>query len=334
MHGRGRPVYARGIETTEQGARMRIGIIADSACDLPGDFIERENITILPVTVQIGQAVLADVRNEEATMNFLSGETGARAFEAETTPFTVQQVHDLFLSKLVHDYDYVFCITTTRTRSGIHDNAVQASYTILNEYRPVRAAAGNNTPFALRVIDSQNVFAGVGVPVIEATRMRAAGESPPKIRAQLELLAGNTHAYMVPPDLNYLRNRIKKRGDKSVSFLSATLGTALDIKPILHCNRGETGPVGKVKGFAAASKKLFDFTGERVAAGLLTPTVNLCYGGSLEEMRALPGYQQLREVCADRKVEVFESFMGLSGLVNVGKGALVVGFAAPPHKFG
>src|SRR5690606_32622315 len=137
---------------------MRIGIVADSACDLPNDFIERENITILPVTVQIGQAVLADVRNEQATMNFLSGETGARAFEAETTPFTVQQVHDLFLGQLVHDYDYVFCITTTRTRSGIHDNAVQASYTILNEYRSVRAAAGNNTPFALRVIDSQNVF--------------------------------------------------------------------------------------------------------------------------------------------------------------------------------
>ena len=62
--------------------------------------------------------------------------------------------------------------------------------------------------------------------------------------------------------------------------------------------------------------------------------MNLCYGGSLDEMRALPGYQQLREVCADRKVEVFESFMGLSGLVNVGRGALVVAFAAQPHRFG
>ncbi|MFS8138135.1 MAG: DegV family protein, partial [Thermomonas sp.] len=104
---------------------MRIGIVCDSACDLPADFIEREQITILPVTVQIGQAVLADVRNEEATMSFLSGDTAARAYDAETTPFTVQEVHDLFLSKLVLDYDYVFCITTTRSRSGIYDNAVQ-----------------------------------------------------------------------------------------------------------------------------------------------------------------------------------------------------------------
>lgn len=312
---------------------MRIGIVADSAVDLPADFIEREKITILPITVQIGQAVLADVRNEDATLNFLTGETAARAYEAETTPYTVQQVHDLFLGKLVLDYDYVFCITTTRTRSGIYDNAVQASYTILNGYKEVRAGAGNNTPFALRVIDSQNVFAGAGIPVIEAARLRAAGEAPPKIRARLEHLDANTHAYMVPPDLHYLRNRIKKRGDKSVSFLSATLGTALDIKPVLHCNKGETGPVAKVKGFDAACEKLLDFAARRVRAGLLTPTMSLSFGGELDAMRALPGYDRLRTACAEHNVEVFESVMGLSGLVNVGRGALVVAFAAEPHKF-
>ena len=311
---------------------MRIGIVADSACDLPADFIERENITILPVTIQIGQAVLADTRNDEATMTFLSGETAARAFEAESTPFTVQQVHDLFLSELVLDYDYVFCITTTRTRSGIHDNAQQASYTILNDYKPVRQAAGNNTPFSLRVIDSQNVFAAVGVLAIEAARLRAAGEVPPKIRARLEAVAQNLQGYMVPPDLNYLRARIRKRGDRSVSLLSAALGTALDIKPILHCNKGETGPVAKVKGFDTAAEKLFSFAAQRVRAGLMTPTMCLSYGGELEKMRALPGYEALREVCADHNVEVFESVMGLSGLVNVGIGALVVGFAGDAAK--
>jgi DegV family protein with EDD domain len=312
---------------------MRIGIVIDSACDLPADFIEREHITILPVTVQIGQAVLADMRNEEATLNFLTGDTAAQAYNAETTPFTVQQVHDLFLSKLVLDYDYVFCITTTRSRSGIHDNAVQASYTILNEYRPARQAAGNNTPFSLRVIDSQNVFSAVGVLAVEAARLRAAGEGAPKIRARLENLALHTQGYMVPPDLHYLRNRIKKRGDKSVSFLSATLGTALDIKPILHCNRGETGPVAKVKGFEPAAEKMFDFAGKRVRAGLMTPTMSLSFGGELDGMRALPGYQRLRDTCAEYNVEVFESVMGLSGMVNVGKGALVIGFAAENAPF-
>ena len=312
---------------------MRIGIVVDSACDVPVDFIADEAITVLPVTVQIGNAVLADMRNEDATLNFLTGDTAAQAYNAETTPYTVQQVHDRFLSKLVLDYDYVFCICTTRTRSGIYDNAQQASFTILNDYKPVRAAAGNNMPFSLRVIDSQNVFAAVGVLAVEAARLRAAGEGAPKIRARLENLALHTQGYMVPPDLHYLRNRIKKRGDKSVSFLSATLGTALDIKPILHCNRGETGPVAKVKGFDTAVDKMLDFAGKRVQAGLMTPTLGLSYGGELHNMRLLPGYERLRNICAEHNVEVYESVMGLSGMVNVGKGALVVGFAADNAPF-
>ncbi len=163
--------------------------------------------------------------------------------------------------------------------------------------------------------------------------MRAAGASPPKIRTHLEHIANNTHGYMVPPDLHYLRNRIRKRGDKSVSFLSAALGTALDIKPVLHCNKGETGPVAKIKGLDAAREKLFDFAVRRVKAGLMTPTMCVSYGGDMADIAHMPGYERLREACAEHNVEVYETFMGLSGMVNVGKGALVVGFAAEPHKF-
>ena len=38
---------------------MRIGIVVDSACDVPSDFIKQEEITILPVTVQIGLPEIA-----------------------------------------------------------------------------------------------------------------------------------------------------------------------------------------------------------------------------------------------------------------------------------
>ena len=42
----------------------------------------------------------------------------------------------------------------------------------------------------------------------------------------------------------------------------------------------------------------------------------------------------MRRACADRGVEVFESIMSLTGMVNVGSGAVCVGFAAPDHAFG
>ena len=66
---------------------------------------------------------------------------------------------------------------------------------------------------------------------------------------------------------------------------------------------------------------------------LLTPTMCLSYGGELEQLRALPGYERLRDACQANNVEVFESVMSLTGMVNVGKGAVVVGFAAEGQKF-
>ena len=87
------------------------------------------------------------------------------------------------------------------------------------------------------------------------------------------------------------------------------------------------------KGFEPAVQKLFAHTINRIKAGLMTPTVCLSYGGELAEMRALPGFDDLRAACAAHNVELFESVMSLTGMVNVGKGALVVGFASEPHAF-
>lgn len=312
---------------------MRVGLVIDSACDLPKAFIERNGIEILPITVKIDDAVQVDRRDEAATLAFLHAHIAERGANAETMPLTVDEIRDLFLHKLVVDYDYVFCITITRTRSPIYDNAQQASYAILNEYKAVRAAAGNPTPFALRLVDTQTLFCAQGILPVEAVRLRDAGEGPAKIRARLEHLALHTYGYLVPRDLYYIRNRARAKGDRSIGLVGAALGTMLDIKPVLRGHRGETGPVAKLKGFEPAVEKMLDFAGERVAAGLMTPTLTLCYGGELEELRAMPGYARLRETCDAHNVEVFESVMSLTGMVNVGKGAVVVGFAADPMPF-
>ncbi|WP_305804210.1 DegV family protein [Stenotrophomonas sp. YIM B06876] len=312
---------------------MRIGIVVDSACDLPQDFIRQHSIVLLPITVRIGDAVLADHRDEEATLNFLHTHVADHGAEAETIPFSVNQIRDLFLGKLVIDYDHVFCMTITKTRSPIHDNAMQASFAILNDYKPVRQAAGHNSPFALRVLDTQNLFAAQAVTAVEAVRLRDSGASVQRIRERLEELASNVHGYMITRDLYYMRARARHKGDRSVGLLSATLGSALDIKPVLHGYRGNTAPVAKIKGFDNAVKRLFDFAGQRVRSGLMTPTLCLSYGGELADLRALPGYRELREVCAAHAVEVFESVMSLTGMVNVGKGAVTLGFADGPHSF-
>ncbi len=311
---------------------MRIGIVVDSACDLPKDFFEKHDIVILPVAVKIRDAVLVDQRDEAATLAFVQEHVAERGHEAETTPFTVEQIRDLFLQQLVMAYDHVFCLTISKQRSQIHDNALQASYAILNEYKPIRQAAGHNSPFALRVLDTLNLFSGQGVSAVEAVRLRDEGATPPAMRLRLDQLARNTYGYMIPRDLYYLRNRARTKGDRSVGLIGAALGTALDIKPVLRAHNGVTEPVAKLRGFELASQKLFEFTAKKVREGLLTPTVVLSYGGDLAEMRALPGYDALRGACDEQGVAVYESVMSLTAMVNVGKGALGIGFAAPPHQ--
>jgi fatty acid-binding protein DegV len=225
----------------------------------------------------------------------------------------------------------VFCLTITATRSPINEHVNRASFAILKNYRQVREQAGIPGPFMMRVIDTRNVFAGTAPAIYEAARLIAADQPPAAIRERLTHIANNSYGYMLPRDLIHLRNRIKKRGDRSVSLFSAMVGTALDIKPLLRCFRGETGPVGKVRGFEHGAEVLFGYATQRVRAGLLVPVVCVSYGGDLAVLSHLPGYAALRTACEETGVELMEAPMSITGMVNVGEGAVTLGFAAEEH---
>jgi DegV family protein with EDD domain len=314
---------------------MRIGIVVDSACDLPPNFIKDNRIIVLPTTVRIGDAVLADHRDSQTTLEFLRTGVAERSHEAETTPFTAAQVHHLFLQRLIVDYDVVFCLTISKLRSNIHDNITQASIAVLNDYRPLRQAAGIDSVFEIHVIDTLNLFAGQAVNAVEAVRLRNAGSAAAQIRTRLQELADNTYGYMVPRDLYYLRARARVRAnsDRSIGLVGAALGSTLDIKPLLRAYHGETAAVARMKGFDSAVQQLFEFTARKVYEGLITPTVCIGYGGELSELRKLPGYRTLHMACAETGTNVYESMMSLTGMVNVGRGALGIGFASAPHRF-
>lgn len=305
---------------------MRIGLVVDAGCDLPDEMIAAENVVVMPIAVRIGDHITLDTRNSDVTRQFLESDIAKDAAEAETIPYTVEQIRELFLSKLVHEYDYVFCQTITSTRSPIYERAVQASFGILNDYHEVRRNAGNHTPFALRVQDTGNLFAGQALPALDTLRQRKAGESPMRIRTRLERVTNATHGLMVTPDLYYVRTRGRAKGDRSVSLMSAMLGTALDVKPMVLANRGNTAPVAKVRGFEHAARKLFDTVILNVRDGLMVDAVCLSYGGDLDTMRNLPGYEDLITTCREHGVDVVESMMGLTGIIKIGKGSLTAAY--------
>jgi DegV family protein with EDD domain len=302
--------------------------MVDATCDLPRKFIDDHQIIVMPITIRIDEHTFVDVHDPVAAEGYYQGEVGKRGHAAETAPLSVDEIRELFLGKLVLEYDAVFCLTVTSTRSPIFANATQASFAILGAYRPIRQAAGNNSPFLMRVIDSKSLFAGQGIGAIEATRLIAADAGPGPIRERLAEVAAQTWAYMLPRDLHYLRARARKKGDRSVGLLSATLGTALDIKPVLQCFQGETKPVAKARGFEHGAEMLFAHAARAVQRGLLVPALCLSYGGKLRELEALPGYGGLVEACTAAGVTLYRSVMSITGMVNVGTGTVALGYAA------
>lgn len=309
---------------------MRIGIVVDSACDLPQSFIEENKITILPITLNLDGRQMVDQRDPETTLEFYRQHVTAAA-QAETTAFSVEQTKKLFLERLVIDFDLVFVFTIASSRSPMYDNVKQAALTILNDYKEPRLKAGIKTPFAMRVIDTQNCFAAQAVPVIECVRMIKAGESHNKIRERVEYLANNTFGYLLPRDLKQLRARAQKKGDKSVGLVQYVIGTAFDVKPLVRGYRNVTGPVARVRHFEEGAAKVFKYAETQIQNGLLTPTLVLEYGGDPATLDTLAGYKQLIQTAKQNGVEVFVSMMSMVGGIHVGEGAMGLAFAAKEH---
>lgn len=311
---------------------MKIGLMVDAACDLPREYLDAHHIIVLPIRVRIDDSTFVDQRDPESTARFLAQKLGDRSHAAETEALSSDKVCDLFLTRLVGEYDAVICVTIASSRSPIHAQVSNASREVLVRYHAVRKLSGMKGPFRVNVIDSQNLFAGQAIGVVEAARMIAAGEPPRAIRERLQEIALNTYGYMLPRSLFHVRARAAQKGDRSVSWLTATVGTALDIKPILRAYRNETGPVAKLRGFQNGARALFDYAVRCVRSGLMTPTMAVSYGGDLADLEKLPGYDRLVAVCEDNGVELFTSVMSITGMVNVGEGALTLGFAALPHE--
>ncbi|MBK8523511.1 MAG: DegV family protein [Betaproteobacteria bacterium] len=308
---------------------MRIGVVVDSCCDLPKDFIDAHGVVVMPITLRIGDVLVEDRRDPAETHSFYTKYLDKKSEDfAESIPYSVQQIEKLFLERLVLDFDYVFCLTITSGRSQIYDHAMQASRAILTKYKEVRRQAGVPERFGLAVLSSRNMFAGQAVQAAEAIRLIRQGGTPSEIGSRLRQLVEQTHTYMVPADLFHIYKRASKKGDKSIGWGSYALGSMLDVKPILHCHQDATGPVDKVRGFDSGVERLFTKAADRIRRGLEAPYVCISYGGPLADVPKLPGHAVLEQAARENGVEILLSPMSKTAAVNVGPGAVTLAFAA------
>ena len=309
----------------------RTGIVIDASCDVPADFLADPDVAVIPIPIKIGSTSYIDQHNADATRRYMLDNANGEGAAGQSIPLNSEQMRAFFIERFALDYDSVYCLTIMASRSPINEAASQGSALALNNIREMRQAAEIRRPFQFRVIDTKNMFAGSGIPALALRDMLKQQVAAKDIRDALFRIIDTTYTYYVPDDLGYARARSRARGDRSIGMLSAMLGGALDIKPIIRGFHGETHPVRKCRGRAEAWGKLFSFAATRVARGLNTPHLVLSYAGPLEDIQRIKEFAILRSTCETEGVALHVLQMSITGMMNIGPGGLTLAFACEGH---
>ena len=190
-----------------------VKILADSTCDLSPSLVSRYKIGIIPLYVHLGEKEYKD------GVDITPSDLYKWSDEHNETPRTsAPGIEDIesFLDKDSADEYVIFTISSSMSSS--YNNCILAAEDLEMTDR-------------VHVIDSANLSTGIGLQVIKAAELAAAGMTASEIAAEIEKIKGTVRASFVVDTLTYLY-----RGGRC-SGVSAFLGSALRLHPRIEVIR-------------------------------------------------------------------------------------------------
>lgn len=284
---------------------MSFTIFTDSCSNLPGRLLRELEIQVLPCSYMVdGQTVhySGDIEHFDAPSYY----DLIRAGKTVTTSLlNTQTFLDHFRPVLEEGSDIVY----VGISSGISGTFQAASIAIaeLAEQFPDRN---------IRAVDSRGAGFGTGILTCLCADFRAQGLDANAAADRLNQATDHLCEYFTVDDLRYLHNTGR------ISAATATIGTMLNIKPLLYGNdEGHIVSCGKFRG----RKKAIDAIVEKYAAKAADPANNrvaISHGDCLEEAQALA--ERIRAIAEPKELIIcpHEPFTG----AHVGPGMLALFF--------
>jgi len=300
-------------------------IIVDSACSLPASICSKYNISFAPLTFTVNGKKRRDPCNADKNVELFKSAMLSKKNDVETTPPSPDDFEHAIRKKLDAGFDRVIVQTVNRTQGDTYNNA-NAAVSKISKTLP-------NKNVTVRVMDSRTVFAGQGLMAVETVRRLRKESSHDEARRKMDILSEKIHTFMIPKDIIIARARASARNENNISWTQAHVASALDIYPVV-CNVNDSSHVPKkIRGFKNAAKALFEHACSRIEAGLYSPIVTVNFVGSLDDLKALPGYDQLNTLAASKKVMLIPSVASIAGGVYTGIGSLSLALATDPHEW-
>ena len=215
---------------------MKIAIVTDSTCDLESDVIQRHEIEVLPLFIQMGEEQLMD------GVNITKDEFYTRLPAYDPGPTTAAPGPEKFIQRFEElaqkGYQAILSIHISEALSATINSA--------------RTAAKEFTRIPVTVLDSGQLSLGLGFLVEKAAQMAQAGSKMEEILETLNDLMPRTYVFAALDTLEYLRRSGR------MHLAVARFGELLRLKPLLFMNQGK--PVAhRVRTTRRAMQRLFSW---------------------------------------------------------------------------
>ncbi|MGE5585474.1 MAG: DegV family protein [Bacillota bacterium] len=261
----------------------RVKIITDSTADLSPGLVQKYGITVVPYVVNFGSDSFQDGVDISAVRLFEM--VAERGMLPKTSAPNLGQFHRVFEEALKDAGEVVYIGISSKFSSGTPT---------------AKLAAADFPEGKVTVIDSANLSTGIGLQVLLACDLAAAGTPAHAIASAVGGIIPCVRTSFIIDTLDYLRMGGRCSG------VQALVGTLLQIRPVISVVDGGMVVSGKVRGSRrkALDKLLDDFEADsaRVVPDRVFVTHTGCHEDALYLMdgirSAAPAVREVLETTA------------------------------------
>lgn len=215
---------------------QKIRIVTDSVCDLSDELLAQWNIRVIPCYVNYHDQSFADDGVQLDRRAFYQALPTIHPYPTTAAPSPA--LAEEILREALEGYDHVI---------GIHVPAALSS-----TFANIRAAAAQIDPNRFTLIDSQTLTMGIGMQVLIAAEVATATGNVQAVVETVEKVRRHQRLYAALYSLDALR-----RSGRVNSFISS-IGTLLQIKPIIEVRDSQVHPIHRIRTFSKAIDHLYD----------------------------------------------------------------------------
>jgi len=237
-----KPDTARYVASAEVAVK-KVGIVTDSSCDLPEQFIKDNPIHFIPLKLIFGEKTYLD--KVEITPGEFYEKLVTSSVHPKTSQPAVADIKKVF-EKVLPRYEKIISIHVSGALSGTLQSVEMTAKMMGDKQNKITC------------IDGKNISGGLGLIIWEIVHLINAKVPFNKIVEHTKKFIDNTHIIISLPTLKYL-----VKGGR-VSKQKGIVGKLLNLNPIISINKkGEIFPAGKTLGNKAAMNKTFELIVEK-----------------------------------------------------------------------